>query len=100
LLFSLEKNLSKKVDTEESWENNFKMSVKMVLARAKGSALGLCWNISDNMHNSALVVGIVTKKGKQKNLNKAEDNLVDKRLLDQEVFLGLKLLEIQSPAKG
>jgi hypothetical protein len=77
----LEKFLSKNVDTKDSWENNFKMSDKVVLARVKGSALGFCWNITDNKLNFALVVDIVTKKGKQKDLNKIKDNLVAKRLV-------------------
>ena len=78
----LEKNLSKKFDTEESWENNFKMSVKMVLAWAKGSALGLCCrNISENVNNFVLVVDIIAKKDKHEEFNKIEDNLVAKRLV-------------------
>jgi hypothetical protein len=77
----LEILLSKNVDTEDFWDKskNVKMSDK-VLARVKGSALGFCWNITDNMLNFALVVDIVTKKHEE--LNKIKDNLVAKRLIN------------------
>jgi hypothetical protein len=68
--------LSNKFDTEESWENNYKMSDKMVLARVEGSALGFCQDITDNKLNCALVVDIVTKK-EQRSLYMKKDNLED-----------------------
>jgi hypothetical protein len=61
----------------DSWENNFKMSDKMVPTRIKGPVLGFCGKTADNMLNFALMVDIVTKKGKHKDLYKKKDDLED-----------------------
>jgi hypothetical protein len=78
ILPELEKNLSKNVDTE-FWDKSksAKMSDKSVLAKFESPALGFPQNNSDIILNSALVMGIITKKGKLRDLHKKKDNLED-----------------------